>query len=48
MKMLLVVLVVAAYLLGNLTGYASGYNDRLTVEVAKYRVNKKLTTVYRR
>jgi hypothetical protein len=43
MKMIIVaIFVVTAYFLGNLTGYAVGYNDRLTVEVAKYRVNKKL------
>jgi hypothetical protein len=37
-----VVFVAVAYVVGNLTGYAVGYNQRLAVEVAKYRVEKKL------
>jgi hypothetical protein len=35
-----VMLVLFAYALGSVTGYAVGHNDKMVVEIAKYRALK--------
>jgi hypothetical protein len=41
--LVIITLVVCAYVLGILTGFTTGYNDKMVEEIAKYRVVKRLT-----